>query len=543
MVEIDTARLTMLRIRNGCLIALLCSVILGCSSTSDPELAHNPIIWADVPDPSVIRFGDNYYMSSTTMHMNPGVPIMKSNDLVHWEMVSYVYDILSDNDALQLVNEDAYGRGSWASSLKYHNNRFYLVTFSYTTNKTYIFQTDDIASSGWEMFTLDALYHDPSLYFEDDRVFLVYGTRDIRIIELTPDVEAVKTDGIHHVLIPAAEDIAGTDFYVPAEGAHLQKIGDYYYVSLITWPKDKMRTQLVYRSDKLLGEYTGKIALQYEGIAQGGFIDTPSGDWYAFLFQDNGAVGRTPYLVPVQWVDNWPILGTEGSVSTILNISANKQDISGIVNSDEFNVPTSEAISNGPAILNGLSLVWQWNHNPQAAYWSLTDRPGHLRLINDRIDSDVLHTRNTLTQRTFGPESSATVLMDVSGLKNGDYAGLGALQQNYGFVGVRKSLDQNYVVMALGNADSFVESESISIQQDSIYLRISFDFKERRDEARFFYSLDGESWHAIGNILHMTYTLPHFMGYRMAIFNFATEQPGGYVDFDFFRITQTAFND
>lgn len=543
MVEIDTARLTMLRIRNGCLIALLCSVILGCSSTSDPELAHNPIIWADVPDPSVIRIGDNYYMSSTTMHMNPGVPIMKSNDLVHWEMVSYVYDILSDNDALQLVNENAYGRGSWASSLKYHNNRFYLVTFSYTTNKTYIFQTDDIASSGWEMFTLDALYHDPSLYFEDDRVFLVYGTRDIRIIELTSDVEAVKTDGIHHVLIPAAEDIAGTDFYVPAEGAHLQKIGDYYYVSLITWPKDKMRTQLVYRSDKLLGEYTGKIALQYEGIAQGGFIDTPSGDWYAFLFQDNGAVGRTPYLVPVQWVDNWPILGTEGSVSTILNISANKQDISGIVNSDEFNVPTSEVISDGPAILNGLSLVWQWNHNPQAAYWSLTDRPGHLRLINDRIDSDVLHTRNTLTQRTFGPESSATVLMDVSGLKNGDYAGLGALQQNYGFVGVRKSLDQNYVVMALGNADSFVESESISIQQDSIYLRISFDFKERRDEARFFYSLDGESWHAIGNILHMTYTLPHFMGYRMAMFNFATEQPGGYVDFDFFRITQTAFND
>jgi len=54
----------------------------------------NPIIWADVPDPSVIRVNDTFYMSSTTMHVNPGVPIMKSDDLVNWEIVNYVYDVL-----------------------------------------------------------------------------------------------------------------------------------------------------------------------------------------------------------------------------------------------------------------------------------------------------------------------------------------------------------------------------------------------------------------------------------------------------------------
>lgn len=66
---------------------------------------QNPIIWADVPDPDVIRVNDVYYMTSTTMHMNPGVPIMKSYDLVHWEIVNYVYDILADNDEQTFRNE------------------------------------------------------------------------------------------------------------------------------------------------------------------------------------------------------------------------------------------------------------------------------------------------------------------------------------------------------------------------------------------------------------------------------------------------------
>ncbi len=94
----------------------------------------NPIIWADVPDCAVIRVGDTYYMSSTTMHLSPGLPIMKSKDLVNWRIVSYAYDTLGDNDALTLQNgKNAYGAGSWASSLRYHNGTFYVSTFSSTT--------------------------------------------------------------------------------------------------------------------------------------------------------------------------------------------------------------------------------------------------------------------------------------------------------------------------------------------------------------------------------------------------------------------------
>src|SRR3954464_16016753 len=88
--------------------------------------AKNPVIFADVPDMSMMRVGDTYYMSSTTMHMSPGVPIMKSKDLVNWQLVSYAYDTLADMDELNLTNgKSAYGLGSWASSIRYHNNTFY----------------------------------------------------------------------------------------------------------------------------------------------------------------------------------------------------------------------------------------------------------------------------------------------------------------------------------------------------------------------------------------------------------------------------------
>jgi len=487
--------------------------------------AHNPVIWADVPDPSIVRVGDTYYMSSTTMHMNPGVPIMKSNDLVNWETVNYAYDILINNNAMNLKNgQEAYGDGSWASSIRYHNGTFYVVTFSYSTNKTHIYQTDDIENGTWQSYTLSTVCHDPSLLFDDDRVYIVYGIDDIKIIELNADATAIKSGGLSKVLIPDASQIAGTGFYVTAEGSHIYKIDGKYYVFLISWPAGSMRTELVYRADSLTGSFEGRIALKYDGIAQGGLIDTPDSNWYAFLFQDHGSVGRIPYLVPVTWEDGWPVLGTSGRVPTTLEIPVENDSIPKIVASDEFDWNTD------------LPLVWQWNHNPDNEHWSVTERPGYLRITNGRVDSGFLDTQNTLTQRTFGPECSGVVAMDVSHMQDGDVAGLGALQKNYGFVAVKMSGTSKSVVMVNASSGTANEVESVPLNRDKIYLRIACDFKNKIDRAYFYYSLDGYKWNVIGNTLKMSYTLPHFMGYRFALFNYATIATGGYVDFDYFRI-------
>src|SRR4026208_1975546 len=129
-------------------ILLSCAALLSCLFFSNNVLAQqatNPIIFADVPDMSMIRVGDTYYMSSTTMHMNPGVPIMRSKDLVNWQLVAYCYDTLVNNDDMNLENgKSTYGRGSWASSLRYHNGTFYVSTFSSTSSKTHIYSTKNI---------------------------------------------------------------------------------------------------------------------------------------------------------------------------------------------------------------------------------------------------------------------------------------------------------------------------------------------------------------------------------------------------------------
>lgn len=81
--------------------------------------------------------------------------------------------------------------------------------------------------------------------------------------------------------------------------------------------------------------------------------------------------------------------------------------------------------------------------------------------------------------------------------------------------------------------------ESLPLNQNTVFLKAECDFTDKKDIADFYYSLDGKKWTKIGSQLKMAYTLPHFMGYRFGLFNYATKTPGGYVDFDYFRISDS----
>ncbi|MFL9831395.1 glycoside hydrolase 43 family protein [Flavobacterium sp. ST-87] len=504
-------------------------IIIQMVAFAQEKKAQNPLIYADVPDMSMIRVGDTYYMSSTTMHVNPGVPIMKSTDLVNWKLVNYAYETLEDNnDRLNLDNgKNDYGRGSWASCLRYQNGMYYVSTFSGTTGRTYIFSTKDIEKGPWKEIVLNSSYHDHSILFDDDgKVYLVWGAGKLEIIELNKDLSSVKEE-TKRVLIENASAAAGNNIMLNSEGSQLFKINGKYYLFNICWPRGGMRTVVIHRADNINGPWEGKVGLQDQGVAQGGLIDTPDGRWFSYLFKDNGGVGRIPYLVPVQWENGWPILGTNGKVPEYLDLPPSKGLIPGIVNSDEFNRKKGDA---------ALPLVWQWNHNPDNSLWSVTERKGYLRLKTARIDSSFIQAKNTLTQRTFGPESSATTLVDVSKMKEGDLAGLSLLQKQYGLIAVKIENGSKKIVMIDAAQDIPKEIESVPLNQDKVYFKAACDFKNRADKGRFYYSLDGKKWTPIGNTINLPYTLPHFMGYRFGLFNYATKNPGGYVDFDWFRI-------
>lgn len=506
----------------------------------------NPMIWSDVPDMDYLRVGDTYYMISTTMFFNPGAPIMKSTDLVSWKLCSYIYDTLEDNDTTNLLNgKSCYGNGQWAASLKYHNGKYIAFFASNDQGKSYIFQTDDIEHGTWTKYTLNGVYHDASLFFDDDgKNYLIYGSGTISIKQLNSDVTNFQPGGVSQVLMKGQWDGL-------CEGSHFYKIDGYYYNFVIgKWP----RSEMVFRSSTLLGNYDYKTVMSTgvgtyaAGCAQGGLIDTADGKWYSIMFQDHGAVGRIPSLIPVTWQDHWPVFGVNGKVPTTLTINTHYTGTD-LAASDEFDETE-------------LPLEWQWNHNPDNTKWSLTDREGWLRLKTGAIASDLLTARNSLTQRTEGPACTGSIKMDVSHMQIGDYAGLAAFQEVYGQVGVYVDGSGTKKVFMAINGDGNGEGigckggvtkivEEIPLQSDTVYFKIDYLFStfdqnamtssNDIDKANFYYSYDGTTWTKIGSELSMKYKLTLFTGYRNAIFNYATKASGGYVDVDWFHYDKTPY--
>ncbi|MCQ2073555.1 MAG: glycoside hydrolase 43 family protein [Bacteroidaceae bacterium] len=530
----------------ACAVAAL-TLSTGCSAKGKTTECVNPLTYTDIPDNDWIRVGNDYYMVSTTMYFCPGAPIMHSKDLVHWEIISYVYDVLNDDDVYNLRNgRNAYGKGQWATSLRYVDGTFYALFIANDQGKTYIYRTDDIYRSNWERSVIDRPFHDASMLFEDGHLYVVWGNGELRIIELEPDGSAIKAGAEEKILI----DSPRQGFNLRAEGAHIYHIGDYYYILEIDWPSGGVRTETCWRSKELMGEYERKVILSApfdgrgDGVAQGGIIETQNGDWYAMMFQDHGAVGRIPTLQPVKWVDGWPILGDETVPVKQFTVNLPESGKNRTWANDEFKYRK-----------NQLDLVWQWNHKPDDSAWSVTERKGWLRLKTGQIATNVMDARNTLTQRTVGPRCYSEVLMDASGMKPGDEAGIIAFQSNYCKIGVEVAQDGTKSLVAMTHRNMGrrrgpqtgeqpspdTEALRIPLTQDKVWLKIRYVFTPqaddtaRADQAFMSYSLDGKNWTDVDAVLQMSFSLDYFTGYRTGLYSFATSQAGGYADFDYFH--------
>lgn len=496
------------------------------AQTSKTTTFTNPVVYSDVPDIDVIRVGSDFYMVSTTMHLMPGVPIMHSKDLVNWKIISYVVSEIKDSPAYDLEGGNIYGQGQWATSLKYHNGKFYVFFATNRPQKTYIYSAVNPAGKWDKVMDLNERFHDTSLFFDDDgKIYIAGGSGNVRLRELKSDLSGVKTDGLNVEVINGKE--RGLTNLL--EGTHLWKHNGKYYMFLIWWPSGGIRTQLAFRSDKIEGPYEQKVILSNDmdrkgaGVAQGCVIDTENGDWYGFLFQDRGAVGRVPVLTPCRWEDGWPILGdADGKVPLVMTKPVQGYKETPLVVSDDFKS-------------SKLGITWQWNHNPDNALWSLSERKGYMRLKTGKVVQTIFEARNMLSQRTEGPACQGIVSLDISKMKDGDIAGLSAYCSEPGIISVQMEGGKKYIVMT----DRSAEKERVELNAKVVYLRLDCDFNNGTDKANFYYSLNNKDWKKIGTEFQMVYNLRHFMGNRFGIFNYATKTAGGYVDVDFFNYKRT----
>ncbi|MBR6380201.1 MAG: family 43 glycosylhydrolase [Lachnospiraceae bacterium] len=516
------------------------------SQTNQPSI--NPITSMDYPDVDVIRVGDTYYMVSTTMYFMPGCEILRSFDLVHWEHAAYVYERLDSTPAQRMEDgANIYGQGMWAASLRYHEGVFHIVFVANDTHKTYLFRSGDIRGP-WEKSEIEGFYHDNSLLFDDDgKVYIVSGNREIHLTQLKDDLTGPAEGWEDTVIVRDAADAP-----LGYEGAHFYKIGGKYYLFLIHIPKNGRRTEGCFVADRPEGPYTGGDICDDDrgycgsGCAQGGIVQTPEGAWYAMLFQDSGAVGRIPILIPMTWQDGFPVLGDAGKIPESFDITSTRPDYqyAPLTGSDDFrNAPDA---ADGSADSFGFRSRWQFNHEPDLSLITRDPAKGTVTFRTGNVVKNLVQAKNTLTQRTTYPGCSARVTLDAAGLQEGDYAGLCLLESAYAFLGVTRRGGQLYLV----RADRIIEDPSIwGIRKDEepaaesvlepltescVTLEAHADFTMMKDEAWFAIVKDGAS-RQIGDVSKLRFRLDHFTGVRFGLFAFSTKQAGGSAAFSDFR--------
>ena len=532
-------------------LTLFIAMLLGGNAMA---VIKNPMLWADCPDPDVIRVGDTFYLVSTTMHLMPGAPVMASKDLQNWETVGYIFDKLTDSPKYDLQEGTVYGRGQWATSLKYHDGKFWALLAPNeggAMGDTYIF-TAPKAEGPWTIHSRLRHFHDATLFFDEDGTpYVFFGTGEM--CQLTRDLKGVVEGSLRHYFQREADERG------LLEGTRVIKHNGTYYALLIShvYAPGRHRREVCYRTKDLNGVWEKNTILEsdfggFSYLAQGTIVDTEEGDWYGIMFQDRGGVGRVLTLSPVRWLDGWPMLGDEyNKVPEVMRPYKSGQPETAIVKSDDFSEEKR-------------GLHWQWNHNPIDNAWSLKERPGFLRLKTNRVVPNLYLAPNTLTQRMEGPTCSGYIRMDLTKMQDGDCAGLAAFNGDSGVLTIKKEGKKLVLQMseqkvsltdrekAVTNVEEKVvetidlsaafKSQSSKQKSQIIYLRLDGDFQPgHNDVANFYYSLDGEEWTKIGteNYRMIFDYRRFFMGSKFGIFNYATKKAGGYVDVDEFCYSKT----
>ena len=507
----------------------------------------NPLFYEEFSDPDLIRVGDDYYMTGTTMHTMPGLPVLHSKDLVNWELISYAVNRLDIGPEIKMENgKDFYGQGIWAPCFRYHKGTFYIFS-NVNGHGTQIYSATD-PKGPWKHETMNARLHDLTVLFDDDgKIYAVWGYDEVKMVQLTNDLLDV---------IPGTERVIIERGSGAGEGSHIYKIDGRYYITNTNY--DPVCYQVCLRSDKPYGPYEVNVMSAEENFGvgqrlriwntqdgppfdivrypenyvgcipmhQGGIVQVQSGEWWGWSMLDYNSIGRVTALSPVTWQDGWPYFGLPGNLTRSPrtwvkpNTGFTTKPTSPFERDDDFN---------GPELKN----VWQWNHLPVDHKWSLTERVGYLRL-HALPAEDFWHAKNSLTQRGIGPESFATTKIDVSNLKDGDIAGLALLNLPYAWIGIVK----NGVKTTIRFYNQ-QEQEILNIPTDrsTLWLRANCNFDT--DIGRLSFSNDGITFYDIGGDITMPYQLKTFQGVRYALFNYNTKgNESGYADFDSFIVSE-----
>ncbi|MGW1272033.1 family 43 glycosylhydrolase [Streptomyces sp. NPDC002491] len=483
----------------------------------------NPVIWQDFADIDVIRVGDAFYASASTMHYSPGAPVLRSYDLVDWEIAGHSVPVLDFGPKYDLNGGRGYVRGIWASSLAYRpSNRTFYWLGQIDFARTYVY-TATAAEGPWNrLTTINTPYYDAGLLVDtDDTLYVAYGNSTVNVAQLSADGRTqIRTQQVF-----TTPSSVGT-----LEGSRFYKINGQYYIFL-TRPANGQ--YILKSSSGPFGPYTMRqVLLDLRGpIAgggvphQGGLVQTSGGAWYYLAFVDAYPGGRMPALAPIVWTaDGWPVVqlvnGAWGASYPRPDVPPPPRQVTPMTGVDAFDG-------------TNLKPRWEWNHNPDNSKWSVN---GGLTLRTATVTGDLYAARNTLTHRIQGPTSTATAEIDFSAMRDGDRAGLALLRDSSAWIGLKRDGGVTRLAMVNGltmdgnwnTTGTGVEVASARVSGSRVRLRATADVRPgAARSATFSYSADGGSFVRLGPAFSLGNDWRFFMGYRFALFNHATQALGG----------------
>jgi beta-xylosidase len=476
----------------------------------------NPVLNADYSDPDVIRVGNKFYMVCSEFHYM-GMTIQESDDMVNWKIVGRLFDRLN----FPVYDTfSGYGKGSWAPSIRYHENKFWVF---FCTPQEGLFMTNAskpegpwsplfqvVNAKGWE---------DPCPFWdENDNAYLGHsrlGAGPIIIHQMSKDGTKLLDDG---KMVYSG---------LGAEGTKIFKRNSFYYISIPEGGVDR-GWQTVLRSKSIYGPYEKKVVLEtgrteINGPHQGAIVDTPNGDWWFYHFQLAGALGRVMHLQPMYWHDDWPVIGVDIDRNGIGEpvFAWKKPDVGAT-----FPICTPQASDEFDQ--QDLGLQWQWNHNPVDAQWSLTEKQGWLCLKALQA-SNLKVARNTLTQKVMGYTGEAITQLDATSLVPGQKAGLASMSNVFNSIGVKNKEGKLFVFFD-GNDKS---NEEIAINKKIVYFKLNLNAVDKI--GRFQYSLDNKKYQSIGADFNIRWG--DWKGTRIGLFSYNELSDGGMAAFNFFHYT------
>lgn len=482
---------------------------------------RNPVLPGDYADIDCIRVGSDYYAISSTFQYSPGMVILHSKDLVNWSIAGHaINDVTEISPRFNWDRMNGYARGVWAGAIRYHDGKFW-VYFG-TPDEGYFMTTAKDVAGPWEplhQMTKEGGWDDCCPFWDDDGQGYFVGTHfsdnyKTWLYKLTPDGRDIIPDS--RILINEG---------MHREASKLFKVGDTYY-HFFSEVGDGGRYVMMQRAKSITGPYAEKQKLSHVQAGfhepnQGGIVQTEAGDWYFLTHHGHGDwEGRPASLLPVTWVDGWPILGNVGEDGVGTMIWGGEKPVKGT----PVVVPQSSDEFNGPA----LGLQWEWNFQPRMDKWSLTERRGFLRLHAFKpLREDQLKTAgNTLTQRSMRTANNvATLALDISGLADGQVAGLCHYSGPNSTIGVRREGSTINIEFSLNG--TFTSGPRITSRK--LWLRSTWGLDGL---SRYAYSTDGKNFTEFGEPSQLAWG--DYRGDRIGIFTYNNKGEAGHIDCDSF---------